>query len=132
MTDVALGAVRDGDVAPGHDTEGVKRLAARFRSYLIGLALAILLTAASFWAAQTDLIYGPGVTAALVTLAIAQMGIHLVFFLHITTAPDNTNNVLALGFGVLIVAFVVFGSLWIMDHLNHMMPTMEQMMRMQR
>ena len=36
-------------------------------------------------------------------LAIAQMGVHLVFFLHITTGPDNTNNVLALAFGVLIV-----------------------------
>jgi cytochrome o ubiquinol oxidase subunit IV len=32
------------------------------------------------------------------------MGVHLVFFLHITTGPDNTNNVLALAFGILIVA----------------------------
>jgi cytochrome o ubiquinol oxidase operon protein cyoD len=47
-----------------------------------------------------------------------------VFFLHITTAPDNTNNVLALAFGVLIVALIIAGSLWIMAHLNHnMMPT---------
>jgi hypothetical protein len=40
-------------------------------------------------------------------LAIAQMGVHLVFFLHITTGADNTNNVLALAFGVLIVTLVV-------------------------
>jgi cytochrome o ubiquinol oxidase operon protein cyoD len=60
-----------------------------------------------------------------VTLAIAQMGIHLVFFLHITTAPDYTNNVLALAFGILIVCLVVFGSLWIMVHLNHMMVPMD-------
>ena len=45
----------------------------------------------------------PGIAVALLVLAVAQMGIHLVFFLHITTAPDNTNNVLALAFGVLIV-----------------------------
>ena len=43
------------------------------------------------------------------------MGVHLVFFLHITTAPDNTNNVLALAFGVLIVFLVIAGSLWIMS-----------------
>ncbi len=56
-------------------------------------------------------------------LAIAQMGVHLVFFLHITTGPDNVNNVLALAFGVLIVFLVIAGSLWIMAHLNHnMMP----------
>ena len=47
-------------------------------------------------------------------LAIAQMGVHLVFFLHITTGPDNVNNVLALAFGVLIVLLLIVGSLWIM------------------
>jgi len=56
-------------------------------------------------------------------LAIAQMGVHLVFFLHITTGPDNTNNVLALAFGILIVFVVVAGSLWIMRDMNaNMMP----------
>jgi RND family efflux transporter MFP subunit len=60
---------------------------------------------------------------ALVALAIAQIGVHLVFFLHLTTAPDNTNNALALAFGVLIVTLVVGGSLWIMSHLDrNMMP----------
>ncbi|MFL6600251.1 MAG: cytochrome o ubiquinol oxidase subunit IV [Steroidobacteraceae bacterium] len=93
------------------------------RSYLIGLGLAVLLTIASFWAAQTHVIYGPGIPVAIVVLALAQMGIHLVFFLHITTAPDNTNNVLALAFGILIACLVIFGSLWIMANLNHnMMP----------
>jgi cytochrome o ubiquinol oxidase operon protein cyoD len=59
------------------------------------------------------------------------MGIHLVFFLHITTGPDNTNNVLALAFGVLIVFLVVVGSLWIMAHLNHNMMPMEKLMNLQ-
>jgi cytochrome o ubiquinol oxidase subunit IV len=93
------------------------------RSYLVGLGLATPMTIASFWAAQTHLIYGPGISVAIVVLAIAQMGIHLVFFLHITTAADNTNNVLALAFGILIACLVIFGSLWIMANLNHnMMP----------
>ena len=133
MTDGTLDVDRGGvgDVAPGLDLEGGKSLAARFWSYVIGFALAVALTLASFWAAQTHLIYQPGLPAALVTLAIAQMGIHLIFFLHITTAPDNTNNVLALAFGVLIVSFVVFGSVWIMAHLNHMIMPMDQLMRMQ-
>ena len=51
-------------------------------------------------------------------LAIAQMGVHLVFFLHITTGADNTNNVLALAFGLLIVFLVIAGSMWIMTNLN--------------
>ena len=53
-----------------------------------------------------------------VVLAIAQMGIHLVFFLHVTTERDNTSNVLAPAFGVLIVMPVIGGSLWIRANLN--------------
>jgi len=99
--------------------------------YVLGLVLAAALTAGSFWVASTHLIYPPGVPIAIITLAIAQMGIHLVFFLHITTAPDNTNNILALAFGILIVCLVIFGSLWIMYHLNHNMMPMNELMRMQ-
>jgi cytochrome o ubiquinol oxidase subunit IV len=70
---------------------------------------------------------GAGVPLGLAVFAIAQMGIHLVFFLHITTGPDNTNNVLALAFGLLIVALAVGGSLWIMANLNANMPPVELM-----
>jgi cytochrome o ubiquinol oxidase operon protein cyoD len=86
--------------------------------YSIGLALAVILTVTSFWVANTSLLWGPGIPLGLAVLAIAQMGVHLVFFLHITTGPDNTNNVLALAFGVFIVILVVAGSLWIMTNLN--------------
>jgi cytochrome o ubiquinol oxidase subunit IV len=99
-----------------------------FLIYTTGLILAVLLTATSFWVANTSLLWGPGVALGLVVLAIAQMGVHLVFFLHITTGPDNTNNVLALAFGVLIVFLVIAGSLWIMNNLNNnMMPSPELM-----
>ena len=101
-------------------------------SYVIGLGLALLLTGISFWVASTSSLWGPGVAVGLVVLAIAQMGIHLVFFLHITTGPDNTNNVLALAFGILIVALIVAGSLWIMAHLDHNMLPMSELMKRQR
>jgi cytochrome o ubiquinol oxidase operon protein cyoD len=107
------------------------------RNYLVGLGFAVILTIASFWAAASHLIWGPAIPVALIVLAIAQMGVHLVFFLHITTGPDNTNNVLALAFGVLVVFLIVAGSIWIMNNLNNnMMPmppaSMEQLMDMQR
>jgi cytochrome o ubiquinol oxidase subunit IV len=107
-----------GDIAPGYESETREGVQAAVRGYLIGLALATALTIASFWASSTHLIYGPGVPIALVVLAVAQMGIHLVFFLHITTGADNTNNVLALAFGVLIVFVLVFGTVWAMIHMN--------------
>jgi cytochrome o ubiquinol oxidase operon protein cyoD len=105
-----------------------------FIVYTIGLVLAVVLTATSFWVANTSVLWPPGVPLGLVVLAIAQMGVHLVFFLHITSGPDNTNNVLALAFGILIVFLVVVGSLWIMFNLNdNMAPPSELMnLHMQR
>ena len=103
------------DHAPGdaqeHDAPSTIRM------HVLGLALAIVLTATSFWTANTSLLWAPGVALGLAVLAIAQMGIHLVFFLHIGSGPDNTNNILALAFGVLIVFMVVAGSAWIMTDL---------------
>jgi cytochrome o ubiquinol oxidase operon protein cyoD len=117
------------DRVPGYDAAPANARA-ETRSgllvYTIGLFLAVILTATSFWAANTSLLWPPGVPLGLAVLAIAQMGVHLVFFLHITTGSDNTNNVLALAFGMLIVTLVVAGSLWIMANLNaNMMPSPE-------
>jgi cytochrome o ubiquinol oxidase subunit IV len=95
--------------------------------YTIGLLLAVILTAISFWVANTSLLWSPGVSLGLTALAIAQMGVHLVFFLHVTTGPNNTNNVMALAFGVLIVVLVVAGSLLIMADLNESMMPAELM-----
>ena len=118
------------DVAPGDEADG--GVAQRVLGYVVGLGLAILLTTTSFFIAGTDLVWQPSIPVALVVLAVAQMGVHLVFFLHITTGRDNTNNVMALAFGVLIVVLVVGGSLWIMANLNHNMMPMDRIMQMQR
>jgi cytochrome o ubiquinol oxidase operon protein cyoD len=98
------------------------------RIHTIGLALAVALTAISFWVANTSLLWAPGVLLGLAVLAIAQMGVHLVFFLHITTGPDSTNNVLALALGVLIVILVAAGSIFIMANLNEMMMPSPELM----
>ena len=119
----------DDEAAPGDQETGPHAIADSVRNYLIGLVLAAVLTACSFWVASgTALLYVPGVPMALAALAIAQMGVHLAFFLHITTGPDNTNNAMALAFGVLIVGLVIAGSLWIMYHLNGNMMTPGTMM----
>ena len=60
------------------------------------------------------------------------MGVHLVFFLHISSAPDQTNNFLALTSGVFIVGLIVFGSMIIMANLNHATMPIDRLMQMQR
>lgn len=111
-----------------HDrTPGVRHEepTADFLIYTVGLVFAILLTVTSFVVAETDLLWPPGIAVGLAVLAIAQIGVHLVFFLHMGTGPDHTNNVIALAFGMLIVFLVIAGSTWIMANLNaNMMPMM--------
>jgi cytochrome o ubiquinol oxidase subunit IV len=98
--------------------------------YSLGLLLAAILTATSFWVVNTTVLWGPGAFLGLAVLAIAQMGIHLVFFLHVTSGSEQTNNVLALAFGILIVFLVVAGSLWIMSDLNATMTLSPELMDM--
>ena len=130
MSDEVQGFNNRADLAPGDEEEA--SIGSRLLGYVTGLGLAVLLTATSFFVAGTDLVWQPSIPVAIIVLAIAQMGVHLVFFLHITTGADNTNNILALAFGLLIVFLVIGGSLWIMANLNHNMMPMDQLMRMQR
>jgi cytochrome o ubiquinol oxidase subunit IV len=107
------------DRTPGvEDQESTASVA----SYTAGLALAILLTIVSFVVSQTNLLWPPGVAGGLIVLALAQIGVHLVFFLHVGIGSDNTNNVLALAFGMLVVFLVIAGAVGIMADLNYMMP----------
>lgn len=106
------------DVAPGDPSAGDEESGGSVLIYTAGLGLALFLTFLSFFIVHTTLVWGPSIPVALCVLAVAQMGVHLVFFIHITSGPDNTNNILALAFGVLIVILVVGGSLFIMTHMN--------------
>jgi cytochrome o ubiquinol oxidase operon protein cyoD len=120
------------DIAPGDERADGREIVKGLTGYLIGLGLAALITVVAFFISGTSLVWQPSIPIALFVLAIAQMGVHLVFFLHITTGPDNVNNLLALAFGVLIVLLLIVGSLWIMSHLNHNMMPMDRIMQMQR
>ncbi len=120
------------DVAPGDEFEAGGSMRDAVSSYLTGFALATLLTGVSFYLARSALVWEPSIPIALSVLAITQMGVHLVFFLHITAGSDGVNNLMALAFGLLIVMLLVFGSLWIMLNLNQNMLPMDQIMNMQR
>ncbi|HKN31329.1 MAG TPA: cytochrome o ubiquinol oxidase subunit IV [Roseiarcus sp.] len=120
-----------GDTAPGDERAGGREVVEGVLGYLVGLAIAILITVVAFFISGTTLVWGPSIPIALVVLAIAQIGVHLVFFIHITTGPDNANNILALAFGVLIVMLLIVGSLWIMYNLNRNMMPMDRPMQMQ-
>ncbi|MEO6277700.1 cytochrome o ubiquinol oxidase subunit IV [Roseateles sp.] len=116
------------DETPGETPE----LRTAVAKYLAGLLISVALTLASFWVAGGAAVWGPGIDVLLAALAVGQMGVHLVFFLHLSSGPDNTNNILALAFGVFVVALLVFGSLIIMANLDAHMVAPEVPLQGQR
>lgn len=109
-----------------------RRAHGSLRGYIVGYVSAMAFTAAAFAIAPSTTMVPFSVMAALAVLAIAQMLIHLIFFLHINTAPAQKINVMAFASAVLIIAIVVIGSIWIMGHLNRNMLPMDHLMQMQR
>ena len=102
------------------------------QGYLVGYVAAALLTIGAFSAAQTDALTPASAIAAIIVLAIGQMLVHLIFFLHISTTPNQRTNILAFAITMLIVLLIVGGSLWIMSHLESNMMPQGKLMSMQR
>ena len=115
--------------APGVRTRGGH---GTWHGYWIGYISAALLTTAAFILAANDWMPPASVVAAVSVLAIAQMLVHLIFFLHINTAPEQRTNILAFATTMLIILIVVVGSLWIMSHLHRNMMPMSLLFKMQR
>jgi cytochrome o ubiquinol oxidase operon protein cyoD len=94
------------------------------RSYLIGFALSVVLTAVPFWLVMTGALGDVQATViAIFALAFVQIVVHTIFFLHVNTRAEGGWTLMALMFTVVMVAIVISGSLWIMYHLNsNLMP----------
>jgi cytochrome o ubiquinol oxidase operon protein cyoD len=129
MTQLSAGSLESARVTPG--TENGQQHGS-LQGYLIGYAAAAILTIGAFAAAQSSALTPASVVAAIIVLAIGQMLVHLIFFLHISTSPNQRTNILAFAVTMLIVLLIVGGSLWIMSHLQSNMMPMDQLMRMQR
>ncbi|EKO3642150.1 cytochrome o ubiquinol oxidase subunit IV [Vibrio metschnikovii] len=91
------------------------------KEYLLGFLYSVLLTLIPFAIVMADI--GSPTTKVVVILicAVAQILVQLVFFLHMNTSSEQAWNVITAVFSVVIVAIVLVGSMWIMQHLNHNM-----------
>ena len=94
------------------------------RSYLIGFALSVVLTAIPFWLVMADVI-SDTVIATLVIMAFGavQIFVHMIYFLHMNTKSEGGWTMMAAIFTIIIIVIALVGSLWVMFHLNtNMMP----------
>lgn len=92
--------------------------------YRIGSLLAIMLTIVPFWLVMSGPQPAPGSTAAIIFgLALIQIAVHVICFLHLDTRSEGGWTLLAFLFTTVIVVVTIGGSVWVMLHLNgNMMP----------
>jgi cytochrome o ubiquinol oxidase operon protein cyoD len=87
--------------------------------YLIGFGLSVVLTAVPFWLVMTGTLDSKQATAlAVMVLAVIQVVVHMVYFLHMNARSEGGWTIMALIFTVVFVAIGLSGSVWVMYHLN--------------
>ena len=99
------------------------------KSYLIGFALSVLLTLASFGVVMSGLVPHDLMMPGIIVFGVAQLVVQLVCFLHMGTSPSQRSNLAIMLFTLLILAIVVVGSLWVLHNMNvNMMHPTSKMM----
>jgi cytochrome o ubiquinol oxidase operon protein cyoD len=118
------------DGAHGPDPDG-GGFHATLKDYLTGFVLSVVLTAVPFWLVMGKVLGGSGITTAVIlSLAVVQIVVHVIYFLHMNARSQGGWSMLALIFTLVLVVIALAGSLWVMYHLDHnMMPVSPQQMR---
>lgn len=91
------------------------------KEYLRGLLLSIVLTAIPFGIVMSGSAGETLSMAVILICAVAQVMVQLVFFLHMNGSSEQLWNTSSAVFVIILVAILIVGSIWIMQHLNHNM-----------
>ena len=101
--------------------------------YVTGFVLAVILTVIPFWLVMGKVFPNTNVTTFVILgLAMVQIYVHMVFFLHMTSKAEGGWAWMSLIFTLVLLVITLSGSLWIMYHLktNTMPVTPEQARRL--
>ncbi|WP_332059814.1 cytochrome o ubiquinol oxidase subunit IV [Bartonella sp. CB74] len=93
-------------------------------SYLVGFILAVIFTLASFIPVMYGMLYGLAVSTKviyLIGMALIQIAVQIVFFLHLNSGPDAKWNLATLWFTIMCVFIIIGGTWWAISHLNYNM-----------
>jgi cytochrome o ubiquinol oxidase operon protein cyoD len=89
------------------------------RAYIIGFILSILLTVESYLLVVSHNFSSGMIMAIIVILAVVQLMVQLFFFLHLDRMVKAPWNFIMFITTAIIVGMIVFGSIWIMAHLDY-------------
>ncbi len=97
----------------------------KLKSYIIGFLASLALTLAAYFPVLKHVQSGheafshAHLTLVVIILAVIQLAVQLVFFLHLLSGSRWNKIVFISTLGIVLI--VVIGSIWIMNHLNYNM-----------
>ncbi|GAB4221873.1 MAG: cytochrome o ubiquinol oxidase subunit IV [Francisella sp.] len=92
-----------------------------YKSYIQGFVLSIVITTIAFALVGFKVLSPVALCVAVMVLALAQLFVQLVFFLHLSTDSKARWNLISAIFAAIIVFIIVAGTIWIMFDLYDMM-----------
>ena len=114
--------------ASGHDGDAQHVHQGSLRGYLTGFVLAAILTIIPFWLVMGHVFDNRWLTITIVLLlAVVQILVHIIYFLHLDTRSEGGWNMMAFIFTIVLVVIVLGASIWVMYNENvNMMPMSPQ------
>ncbi len=94
---------------------------ATYRGYIAGFVLSLLLTALAYLVVVKEVVASDLVIPVIAALAVVQLIVQLIFFLHLGGEAKPRWNLMAFLFMILVVVIIVVGSIWIMANLDYNM-----------
>lgn len=94
------------------------------KNYVIGFVLSVLLTLFAYNLVVGQMLTGLALLLVIGGLALTQLVVQLIYFLHLPDELAPRYKLLSFGFMVTVLLIVVAGSLWIMHHMNYNMMDM--------
>ncbi|MFD0713410.1 cytochrome o ubiquinol oxidase subunit IV [Paenibacillus sp. GCM10027626] len=103
-------------MAPHENTHSSAESHGSAKSYTIGFIFSLVLTMISFAVVKTGWLEGTANAAVLMISAVLQLGVQLLFFMHLREEKKPRYNLITLLLGLIILLVIVAGSMWIMTY----------------
>lgn len=104
-----------------HSADGQGVAYGNTMSYITGFLLSVILTVIPFWLVMDSGVSAGIIAGGVMTCAVVQVLVHLVYFLHLNASSEMRWNLVTIVFSAVIIFIIITGSLWIMWNLNHQM-----------
>lgn len=101
-----------------HNHEHAVPYHGNLKDYLTGFVLSLILTVIPFGLVMAGKMSETAIMVGIFLAALVQVVVHLRYFLHLDTSPEQRWNLMVFLFMVISIVILVVGSVWIMYNMR--------------